>query len=248
MDKKASFIICGTQKGGTTALVDQLRLHPGIWIPAQKELHFFDDESHDWSKPDYSLYHRYFDGSTSSHRWGEATPIYMYWETAPARIWSYNPGMRLIVILRNPITRAYSHWAMERRRSAETMDFGSALNQEAERCMEARPLQHRVYSYQDRGFYCHQLRRLWRLFGEDALLVLRQEELWNEPQTTLNKVFDHLDVERIRAEERIERHMGSYPEPMPTDLYEQLRQVFWHEICQLESLLGWDCSSWLKAT
>lgn len=247
MGKRTSFVICGTQKGGTTALADQLRLHPNLFIPAQKELHFFDDESRDWSKPNYTDYHRLFNSATAHQHWGEATPIYMYWDTAPARIWNYNPDMRLIVILRNPITRAYSHWAMERRRGAESMDFGSALSKEAERCLEARPLQHRVFSYQDRGFYCHQLRRLWRLFGRDTLLVLRQEELRQEPQASLNRVCDHLGVDRIEAEERMERHVGSYPEPMPTHLYEQLRQVFWHEICQLETLLDWDCSSWLRA-
>jgi hypothetical protein len=246
MEKRASFVICGTQKSGTTALADQLRLHPRLCIPAQKELHFFDDESQTWPNPDYNAYHSLFDDGSEQVRWGEATPIYMYWDAAPERIWRYNPEMRLIVILRNPISRAYSHWAMERQRGAESLDFASALSLEEERCLEARPLQHRVFSYKDRGFYCHQLRRLWRLFGREAVLVLRQEELRQEPQATLNRVCDHLGVERIKADEKMERHVGSYPEPMPTHLHEQLRQVFWHEICQLEALLDWDCQEWLK--
>ena len=74
--------------------------------------------------------------------------------------------MRLIVILRNPIERAYSHWAMEHRRGNDPLPFNLALEQEDARCREALPLQHRVFSYVDRGFYSAQLRRLWRFFGE----------------------------------------------------------------------------------
>ena len=75
--------------------------------------------------------------------------------------------MRLIVILRNPIERAYSHWAMEHRRGNDQLPFALALEQEEARCREALPFQHRVFSYVDRGFYSAQLRRLWRFFGRE---------------------------------------------------------------------------------
>ena len=90
--------------------------------------------------------------------------------------------MRLIVMLRNPIERAYSHWAMEHRRGNDPLPFASALEQEEARCRGALPLQHRVFSYVDRGFYSAQLRRLWRFFGRDQVLVLRQEELRLDPK------------------------------------------------------------------
>ena len=90
--------------------------------------------------------------------------------------------MRLIVILRNPIERAYSHWAMEHQRGDDPLPFALALEQEEARCREALPFQHRVFSYVDRGFYSAQLRRLWRFFGREQVLVLTQEELRLSPR------------------------------------------------------------------
>ena len=58
-----SFLICGTQKGGTTALAHYLKQHPEVALPETKELHFFDNESVDWSNPDYVAYHAAFTNS-----------------------------------------------------------------------------------------------------------------------------------------------------------------------------------------
>ena len=117
VSKRLSFLVCGAQKSGTTALAAYLRQHPGIYLPERKELHFFDDETQAWPEPDLNELHRHFPGPQKpSKLWGEATPISLYWDPAAERIWRYNQAMRLIVILRNPIERAYSHWAMEHRR------------------------------------------------------------------------------------------------------------------------------------
>jgi hypothetical protein len=247
MGQRLSFLICGAQKGGTTALADYLRPHPQLFLPEQKELHFFDDESQPWRQPRYDSYHHHFRSAKPEQRRGEATPVYMYWEPCAERIWRYNSAMRLVVVLRNPISRAYSHWAMERRRGAEPLSFEEALAEEVERCRGALPLQHRVFSYADRGFYSGQLRRLWRFFGREAVLVLRQEELRQDPQACLNRVCDHLGVTLLPAVERMESHVGDYQEPMTVSCQALLRQLFWHEICQLEALLGWDCRTWLRA-
>ena len=105
--------------------------------------------------------------------------------------------MRLIVILRNPIERAYSHWAMEHRRGNDPLPFALALEQEEARCREALPLQHRVFSYVDRGFYSAQLRRLWRFFGREQVLVLRQEELRLRPPDLSGKIWQHLSIPQV---------------------------------------------------
>lgn len=167
MNVKVNFIICGTQKGGTSALDLYLRMHPEICMAANKEVHFFDNEEYFISNNtiDYSLYHKVFEPKVGSRLLGEATPIYMYWYGAPKRIWEYNPEIKLIVILRNPIERAYSHWNMERARCADDISFWDALAGEGDRCRQALPLQHRVYSYVDRGYYTEQLRRLWTFFS-----------------------------------------------------------------------------------
>jgi len=251
-DQRVSFLICGTQKAGTTALADYLRGHPQLFLPEQKELHHFDNETLNWGpgngaqRRNARRYHEAFQTAPAGSLWGEATPIYMYWDTAPERIWRYNPAMRIVVILRNPVERAYSHWAMEMGRGADPFSFEDALHQEGQRCREALPLQHRVYSYQDRGYYSAQLRRLWRFFGEDAVLVLRQEELRQAPRRCLDSVCQHLGVHPFSSVEPLEQHVGRYDQAMHPETREHLRQTFANEIRQLEAMLGWDCRHWLE--
>ena len=246
MSKRVSFLVCGAQKSGTTALAAYLRQHPGIYLPKAKELHFFDDETQAWPAPDLDPLHRHFQAAEKDQLWGEATPISLYWDPAAERIWSYNSDMRLIVILRNPIERAYSHWAMEHRRGNDPLPFALALEQEEARCRKALPLQHRIFSYVDRGFYSAQLRRLWRFFGRKQVLVLRQEDLRLSPQKCLDTIWQHLSLPPGPAITPLERHNGGYVSTMAPDCRERLRKIFWQEIGQLENLLGWDCSNWLR--
>src|SRR2546423_817538 len=162
----------------------------------RKELHFFDREE-EKSEPDwrrYKKYHANFKPKPQHRAIGEASPIYMYWETAPGRIWKYNPKMKWILALRNPVERAFSAWNMETKRGKEELPFAEAIEKEAERCREALPSQHRVYSYVDRGFYAHQVRRLFKIFGARNVLILLSEELRSDHIKTLRRVFEFLDV------------------------------------------------------
>ena len=247
MSKRLSFLVCGAQKSGTTALAAYLRQHPGIHLPETKELHFFDDETQAWPEPNLNALHRHFQAVDADKVWGEATPISLYWDSAAERIWRYNSAMRLIVILRNPIERAYSHWAMEHGRGDDPLPFALALEQEEARCREALPFQHRVFSYIDRGFYSSQLRRLWRFFGREQVLVLRQEQLRLSPQSCLERIWQHLNIPPGPPIAPLERHNGDYDTAMTPACRERLRQIFWQEIGQLEHLLGWDCSDWLRS-
>src|SRR5438094_818114 len=173
-----NFVIGGTQKGGTSALDSFLRQHPEICLPeTKKELHYFDREKNFEKRPNYKQYHAYFRPKPRHRVMGEATPSYMYWTATPYRIWRYNPEMKWILVLRNPVERAFSGWNMETKRGTEHLSFKEAVEQEAVRCRKALPLQHRVFSYVDRGFYAHQVRRLFNIFGEGNLLILLTEDL-----------------------------------------------------------------------
>ncbi|MCR5877530.1 sulfotransferase domain-containing protein [Phenylobacterium sp. J367] len=112
-EPRVDFIIAGVQKGGTTALFDYLSDEPRIALPRVKEVHFFDDEGQDWAQPDYGAYHAHWDAPPDGRPRGEATPIYVYWPNSLERIAAYNPAMKLIVLLRDPVQRAWSHWRME---------------------------------------------------------------------------------------------------------------------------------------
>lgn len=166
------FVIAGTQKGGTTALHSYLSDHPEICMADPKEVHFFDDDRNFSSgSPEYSKYHAFFSPENTHRLLGEATPSYMYWREAPKRLWEYNPKMKIIILLRNPIERAYSHWNMQRSRKTDQSTFWQAVNNEKTTCDRALLKQNRVFSYVDRGFYMEQLRRLWAYFPKDRVLV-----------------------------------------------------------------------------
>lgn len=100
---------------------------------------------------------------------GEASPEYLFCPAAPQRVAAFDPGMKLIVMLRNPVERAYSQYQMSRRRGSETLPFAEALALEPERleaerrrlgavAAHARGKSHRHHSYQSRGHYASSLR------------------------------------------------------------------------------------------
>jgi len=244
--RKVDFVICGTQKGGTTALHAYLEEHPDICMADKKEIHFFDNEEHfSNGKPDYSKYHVWFSPKKSHNLLGEATPIYMYWNESPRRIWEYNPNMKLIVVLRNPIERAHSHWNMERSKNAEHLSFLEAIKTEQERCRVALPQQHRVYSYIDRGFYMEQLRRVWSYFTKNRVLVMKIEDLKGAPEQTLNRVSEFLEVRRFTNVVSKNVHSRPYVTSMSEKEREYLRAIFEPEIKELETELNWNCRNWL---
>jgi hypothetical protein len=240
-----NFVIGGTQKGGTSALDSFLRQHPEICMPeTKKELHYFDNEENFSHLPDYNKYHACFRAKPQHRVVGEATPIYMYWTTAPSRIWNYNPQMKWIVVLRNPVQRAFSAWNMERRRGAEPLPFTEAVEQESIRCREALPLQHRIFSYVDRGFYAHQVRRLFSIFGKTNCLILLNEELRTDHQTALENVFEFLQVDPHFSPAPSSVFEHEYDEGIDPELCGKLRKIFYFDIKELERLLGRDLSGW----
>jgi hypothetical protein len=248
MAHRVRFLICGAQKSGTTALDAYLRRHPELIFPGVKEPHYFDRETIDWFGPREERedgYHKMFDKAKTG-LWGETTPVYLYWRASAERIWRYNPEMRLIAVLRNPITRAYSHWNMEIQRGRETLDFMEAIINEEHRCAESSPLQHRIYSYIDRGFYSTQLYNLWSWFKKEAVLILRQDDLLHRPDECLRECYRHLDIQQIPFAGPLKRHSRSYDKPVPEAALSLLKNIYKNEINCLNNLLGWECDDWLS--
>ena len=190
-----TFLIAGVQKGGTTALYDYLADYPDVALSRVKEVHFFDDETRDWARPDYDDYHAGFD-APGGRPCGEATPIYLYWPQALERICAYNPAMRLVVALRDPVERAWSHWKMEYARGKETEPFAWCIREGRARMAEGTPYPgfHRVCSYVERGFYGRQLARLLALFPRHQLLLLASDTLKRDPTATIGTICAFLNV------------------------------------------------------
>lgn len=236
-----SFIVAGVQKGGTTALFDYLGDYPDVALSKAKEVHFFDDEARDWAAPDYDAYHAQFPDA-AGRPCGEATPIYSYWPGALERIRAYNPAMKLILVLRDPVARAWSHWRMEYARGAEREPFAWCIRQGRQRLFDAEPWgHHREFSYVERGFYAEQVERALYLFPRDQLLVLKSEDLRADPAPSLAAVRGFLGLPRATAPTHREVHVGREMD-YPSDLTPQdaafLREVYAPDAERLARLVG----------
>jgi len=140
---------------------------------------------------------------------GEATPIYSYWPNSLERIAAYNPAMKLILMLRDPIERAWSHWRMEYARGAERAAFGWCVREGRMRLFESDPWGvHREFSYVERGFYGEQLERLYGLFPREQVLVLRAEDLEADRAPVLAAVRRFLKLPKAAPPPPRKAHVG----------------------------------------
>jgi hypothetical protein len=242
------FVVAGTQRGGTTALDQYLREHPGVDMPrTRKELHFFDHDEHFvGAVVNYDGYHAHFGPRAAGQARGEVTPGYMDWTPAAERLARYNPALKVVVLLRDPIARAHSHWNKERERGSETLPFLDALRAEAQRRRDIPPRPARRFAYTGRGFYGAQLDRLAEHFPAEQMLVLRSEALHAAPAATLGAIADFLGVAPFPALAPKIANARPYEAPMPRDAWFYLATVFRDEIGALEGRLGWDCRAWLE--
>lgn len=201
---RIAFLIGGVQKAGTTALARYLACHPALALPTGKEAHVFDDPDFeaDWDRAridrEYAR-HFDFDGSGQDRLHGDATPIYLFHPTLVMRIAAYNPAMRWIVLLRDPVERAISQYGMERGRGDEHWPLWAALAFERWRLRghqddwsPASPLRH--WSYRARSGYASQLRVLRLHFPESQILILRNADLRNGHASVLGRVCAFLGV------------------------------------------------------
>lgn len=251
-DRKIDFITVGTQKGGTSALDYYLRKHPDIGMADSKELHFFDNEKI-FSKPwiNYRRLTKHFHFTNGKTVYGETTPNYMYWTPSIRRIWEYNNRMKLIIILRNPIYRAFSHWNMQLRRknrNREVNDFWYCIKNERSRIKEALPFQHRGYSYVDRGFYSEQIRRILRFFKPKQLAFIKYDDFIQSQKLTLTRVFEFLGVDPDNYHFKKNKvHSIPYKRDITRREKEYLIDLYFNDISEVERILHWDCSEWKRS-
>src|SRR5947209_4195778 len=193
--ERLDFVLAGAQKSGTTALHYFLSKHPDITMGDQQEMHFFDNDAAFVSHVDYEQLHKHYPLLAPSTIAGDCTPSYMYYEPAAERIWKYNPKIKLLIILRNPVDRAFAHWNMQRFKGREPLDFLDAVKEEKHRSSEIAPLQSRRFSYVDRGFYSGQLERVFKFFPRKRARILKFEEFRDKKAETLDAIFRFLGIE-----------------------------------------------------
>ena len=249
---RIDFVIAGAQKSGTTALHAFLSDHPQISMPERKEMHFFNRSAWaDFSLPVWrdrqrALYHRNFP-NFPDNRWiyGEATPHYMTWCVALDRIQSYNPNTRIIVILRHPVERAYSHWNMEVQRGLVASQFEDAIEYELTKAASNDGPLDKVHSFIQRGFYTAQVESIWQRFGKAQTLVLKHRSLLQNHTETMAQVHAFLGVDNRDVPAQTV-HGRAYSDTMNDTTRERLLNLYAKDVQQIEGLLGWDCSDWKR--
>jgi hypothetical protein len=239
------FLLVGTQRGGTTSLFRALAAHPDTAQPNfHKGVHYFDvhyDRGPAW-------YRGHFPIRRGSRLAFESAGYYMHHPLAPRRIAADLPGVRLLVVLRDPVERAYSAYRHELARGFETEpSFERALEREPERLageverIKAEPgylsHSHRHHSYLDRGRYADQLEVLHDLVGRDRVHVLFAEDFFAEPEPCFDAVVDFLGLPRWRPA-TFDRHNARPGSPLPGALRERLSEHFAPHDRRLAALLG----------
>lgn len=245
------FFVIGVQKGGTTALAHHLRQHPAIQMSRVKEVHHFDNETLDWSQPDHARLHEQFDWQVEGVLRGEATPIYIYWPKSLPRIRAYNSAAKLIIGLRHPSFRTFSHWRMEAKRGAEELPFEQAISEAGrDRVRNSPESVHRVYSYVERGFYHGQIARLLELFPRRQIHFFRTDELWTRPGAMLDAICEFLNIDRTPISCTEQRYVvpvnASDLGDLPVEARSLLDAMFRDDIRLTAKLVGLDLDDWLE--
>ena len=197
--KLPNFMCLGASKSGTTSLYDILIQHPEIYIPQFKEPHFFDVSENfvnglEWYKQNYFQ-------KANQKIIADFTPSYFFDSNAPKRIFdALGPKMKFLVILRNPVDRAYSHYLHSKRDFHESNDFLEALESEEIRLKgyieKSDYFSYLRHSYVKQGLYSKMLDRYLKYYSLDKFLFINfEDEFVKEKDATIKKILSFLNVD-----------------------------------------------------
>ena len=248
---RPTFLVIGAQRSGSTSLEEYLSAHPAVLTAVVKEVQYF---HHHYAKGDFwyrsrfppiprqGLVRRRIGVSPAI---GEASPDYLFDPRVPARVHAFDPRMKLIAVLRDPVERAHSQWRMITRHGHETRSFEDALDREEaefehewEKLLATSgfdPVPYRM-SLVARGRYAEQLEHWLTVFPRTQMLVLVSEDMFTDPPSTMARVADFLGIPEWRGETY--RRRGAQGElPMRPETRERLARAFVEPNRRLEELL-----------
>ena len=244
---KPNFICIGVQKSGTTSLINYLSLHPEIYMK-NVECHFFDREKGKHiTNRDIIEYEKLF--VTNKKIIGEKTPSYNYLPFAMDRIYMYNPNIKLILLLREPISRAFSQYNM-------VLNFmGKTLNDvnEEEILKGFEKEEHLKFSeltcngnyYILRGFYDEIIEYIYSKFPKENLYIGISEEIKSDKWNEYNKIINFLGAkETDDIKKGHDTHVRIYNKEMPKCLSKKLYNIYKPHNERLYQLLGRKIDAW----
>lgn len=199
-----TFIIIGAPRAGTTSLYHYLRQHPQIVMSKIKETNFFAflasqvetnyqiRSNSKWHATSPPAYEALFESNRNTKAIGEASPLYLYMPSVPNQIYKHIPSVKIILILRNPIERAYSAYLKNRREGFEARSFKEAVMQEIK--SPSRVVTSKNF-YVRAGFYFEHLQRFLQYFESNQLKIIFQEDLQKNSQLILKSLFEYVQVD-----------------------------------------------------
>ena len=239
---RPGFLIIGGQRCGTTSMYRTLAQHPSVLKAVlHKGVHYFDT---DYAKG-MAWYLGHFPlrrtAAAVQRRTGtmpltfESSPYYMFHPLAAERIAADLPDVKVIILLRDPVERAYSAHAHELARGFEDQDFETALSLEESRLAgEAERLvadpayyshSHQHHGYLQRGRYIEHLERLEKVFGRDRMHVVDSQRFFTEPEPVYDDVLTFLGLPNS-GYPTFERHNARPRSPMDPALRARLEEHF----------------------
>lgn len=194
--KEVDFFIVGAAKSATTALAAYLKQHPDICMSSIKEPNYFTSEAILNQKLYYKdapltktepEYQALFSSCDQRKRWGEASVSYLFYPETAKKIREYNRDAKIIIVLRNPMERAYSHYLMDKRLGLTDGTFEDLV------FIKKNPLF--IQQYLEYGNYSSQLINYFNHFPKEQIHIILNEDLMNDPERIMVDFFKFLDVD-----------------------------------------------------
>lgn len=250
------YVIIGAQKAGTTSLDGYLARHPQVNVSTIKEVHYFDNRNGNFHRGEH-WYRAHFPLDREANRGkrcGEATPNYLFSPVTPARMAALLPQVKIIVLLRNPVDRAFSHYQMMRRNRHEPLSFEAAIDAESSRLAGHRErliadsrydsMEYRRFSYLARGVYVDQITEWRKYFKPEQFLILESGEFFRETQRMFQRTLEFLQLDAWWPPKFDNLHRGNYVDKMSPATRERLLDYFAPHNARLYRELGieydWD--------
>ncbi len=248
------FVLIGGPRCGTTAMYSSLSQHPNIAPALLKEVHYFDlylDRGLDWYRSNFPLVRTQQKWARSGQKLvtGEACPSYLYNPHVPRRIREVLPSAKLLVLLRNPARRAYSHYVWTQTVAEEPLTFRQAIDAEPQRLAgeydktlaneDYIGIPRAYYSYVEQGIYVDQLRRWTEVFPREQMLVLSSEQWFRNSEDTYRRIVKFLGLPDWAPEEFKREHSIPHA-PIPEDARLLLQDYFRPHNERLFEFLGED--------
>jgi hypothetical protein len=194
MMNKVDFFIIGAQKAATTSLYNYLNQHPDIYMPEVKENHFFvEDRVYNQG---VQHFHRFYQTYTDQKLVGGAFVHMISSKEAPERVYKYNPDAKFLVMLRNPVDRAYSayHFAIKNGWESSKLAFFDALKLHDKR-LAGNLTEQTDLAYINSGLYGKHLAHWFKWFGKDRFLIMLDSDLITDSKLQMQKVFNFLGAD-----------------------------------------------------